>query len=112
MNIVLYQIIGDTDEKRRARFMSINAIKQMYPYHFPSHLYTEAWSGEVHGAKTLEDIYHALNRVNGDIEDFHCRSMSVSDVIGVKNQNGSIRYDYCDVLGFKEIDFKPEEIPV
>jgi hypothetical protein len=42
-------------------------------------------------------------------EDYHSRSMSVSDIIEIYDLNDS-RFYFCDNIGFKPIEFNPEDV--
>lgn len=67
--------------------------------------YLPVYEGEISGDindQTLEMIYEILNVRHP--EDYHARSLSVSDVI-IFNINGKHKAYYVEIIGFKEIDF-------
>ncbi len=67
----------------------------------PAELYRKEYGGEV-DAKTLEDIFYIFNEQHP--ADYAARSLSISDVVEVIEDNQSSFY-YCRVLGFQRIDF-------
>ena len=56
---------------------------------------------------SLEDIYTIFN-INHP-EDYHARSLSVSDIVELYDANGSEFYR-CNTAGFEEISFDPTQV--
>ena len=55
---------------------------------------------------TVEQLYHQFN--NDHPADYHHPSMSVSDIVAIK-QDGKVSCHYCDSVGFTQIPgFLPE----
>ncbi len=75
-------------------------------------IYDKVFTGEV-DCKSLEDVFALFN--TSKPEGYEGRSMSVSDVVGVLQDDGSVKYWFVDSIGFIEIPFdrhpdvKPEE---
>ena len=40
-------------------------------------------------------------------EGYKGRSLSVSDVVEIVDENGDSTFHFCDSIGFKQIDFDP-----
>lgn len=53
---------------------------------------------------TLDYIYEILNIDHP--EDYHARSLSVSDIIQVRCESNKNKWFYVDSFGFKELDEK------
>ena len=66
-------------------------------------IYDMVWFGEV-DCETLEDVYRMFNIDRP--ADFQGRSLSVSDVVEVFEQNGSSRFWFCDSIGFAEVELR------
>ena len=78
---------------------------------FKSEIYGEVFEGEVERATDLERIFQLFNWVEPDFMPcgYYGHSLSVSDVVGIKNpQTNAWSYHYCDVFGFKKIEFDEE----
>ena len=58
--------------------------------------------------ETLEEIFARFNLMKP--EDFPGHSLSMSDIVGLK-QNGSVSFHYVDTFGFREVkDFLPDNL--
>ena len=108
MNIRINQINLDRDDERVAfcgyeqytRFTGREEIK--------SDIYDRVFSGEVN-CRDLEDVYCKFN--NDFPEGYKGRSLSVSDVVEVfDSETVEPGAYYCDSVGFKRVDFDPEEV--
>lgn len=56
--------------------------------------------------KSLEDVFEAFNFNHPD--DYHTRSLSVSDIVEVKSaENMEPGFYFCDSFGFQKVDFEP-----
>ena len=100
MRIRIYQIEMSLDGKRVA-FMPYAYIREKYSEGFPSELYCKVHEGTVE-ADSLEDVFYIFNMAHP--QDYRARSLSVSDVIEVVEENHSTFY-YCDTIGFREVPF-------
>jgi len=74
-------------------------------------IYDLVWEGTT-GADDLEDVYDIFN--NNIPEDFDGRSMSVSDIVEILEDEDTgdeliPGFYYCDSIGFARVDFKPPE---
>ena len=109
MKFCIYQINLDRDTERLA-FAGMDDLQQ---YHgsaeIPSNLYDKVYEGDS-DLSNLEDLFRLLNFNHPD--DYFARSMSVSDVVEIKEggtQEESPGFYYCDSVGFRKIDFRPEQ---
>lgn len=107
MKIKIYQIDISRDDDavcflgldRLEKFQGTNRIN--------SSIYDCVYEGEV-DCKTIEDVYTTFNFHHP--EDYHARSLSVSDIVQVE-AGGVVTpgFYYCDMIGFKEVEFHPED---
>lgn len=104
MDITIYQIDPDRDQNR-VMFESLDRLeKRQGSSAVDAGIYGRAFEGEIE-AKDLEEIYEIFNLDKPD--GYHGRSMSVSDVIAVRNhEDGCTQYYFCDSIGFKQISFE------
>ena len=63
-------------------------------------IYTAPLDGTGNTTEQLEKLYMQFNTQKP--VDFHSPSMSVSDIVAIK-QNGSVSYHYCNSVGFAEV---------
>ena len=105
MNIEVYQIDMDLDYDGVC-FRGYDDLEslQMSKETDSSRIYVNVLEGET-DCKSLEDVYTLFN-LSPPI-DHRGRSLSVSDVIAVKDKE--TKYYYCDNFGFKEVSFQPKE---
>ena len=69
-------------------------------------IYTAPLSATGSTDAKLEAIFEQFNLHRP--ADYHSPSLSVSDIVAIK-QNGVVSYHYCDSVGFKELpDFQKE----
>lgn len=101
MEIVIYQI---SQEQEQLIYRNLEAFQKIRPGHFPSEIYEPVFDGEV-SANDLEEVYYIFNMAHP--EGYRGRSMSVSDVVEIQTQEGSIFY-FCDSIGFEPIEFQNE----
>lgn len=111
MKIKIYQVNHDRDQNNMA-FMNTDFLQRHGDIDCAS--YDEVFYGEV-DAKTLEDVYRIFNTAHP--EGYRGRSLSVSDVVEVRDGSVKTGFYFCDSIGFAEIDFdaakaKPLEIEV
>lgn len=104
----IYQVRGDTAD--RIRFMGMDWLESKgipveranYDLVYTGQLTTPGDTG-----RRLESLYEQFN--TNHPADYHSPSLSVSDIIAVK-QNGVLSCHYCDRIGFQEIPgFLPGE---
>lgn len=96
-----YQIyqLRSTDENTDIRFISYDSlIRQNGPVDFSN--YRHVYQGEMTPDMDLEAIFVKFNADRP--EDFHGHSLSVSDIVVVR-ENGAEKAYYVDSIGFKEI---------
>lgn len=62
--------------------------------------YNRVYRGRLKENETLEDIYERFNENHP--QDFHGHSLSVGDIVAVK-QDGKITANFVDTVGFNEI---------
>ncbi|HHZ05859.1 MAG TPA: DUF3846 domain-containing protein [Clostridiales bacterium] len=107
MNIEIYQINMERDANRIA-FMSYDNIARFQgSQNIDCKIYDKVFEGDVE-CNTLEDVYKKFNLDHS--ADYKGRSLSVSDVVAVKDTNNlEPGYYFCDDIGFKKVDFHPEE---
>lgn len=106
MNAVIYQINPDRD-KNKVAFTAYDKLADFQgSAKIDSSLYDKVFEGQV-AAEDLEDIYRIFNVQQP--ENYGGRSMSVSDIVEtVDEDTGECKWNYCDTIGFKEVDFCPE----
>ena len=105
MKLNIYQINLDRD-KQRVAFLPYERMRKYSD--FDSSIYDKVYSGDIDSNRTLENIYCIFN--NNPVEGFYGRSLSVSDVVEVRN--GKAEEDgfyYCDSAGFIAIAFEAEK---
>lgn len=101
MKIKLYQVNPEKDTKQ-VMFMPYGMIdsvnKEIYDLVYESNL----------PCSSLEEVYAKLNIDHPS--DYRCRSMSVSDVVEVcESDTVPQGFYFCDMLGFKQIDFNSDD---
>ena len=106
MEIKIYQVNLDRDEDGVA-FESLDMLdKYQHTGEIKAELYDKVFEGEVE-AGDLEDVYRIFNIDKPD--GYTGRSLSVSDVVEVvKSDDVKPGFYYCDSIGFKSVEFQPE----
>lgn len=106
--IKIYQIDGKKDVDR-VKFIGFRSLwKFQKNNEINSSIYEKTYEGKVE-CKDLEEIYEKFNLSKP--EDFKGHSLSVSDVVEiVKSDYIKSGFYFCDSIGFKEINFKNEQI--
>ena len=107
----IYQV--KDDDPQRLRFMNMDWL-QSHGLTVERANYDLVYTGELTAdgstGRTLEALYEQFNLHHP--ADYHHPSMSVSDIIAVK-QNGVVSCHYCDSFGFQEISgFLPQDNPL
>lgn len=104
MDITIYQINMGRDHNRIA-FEGLDLLKLYQGSDkIDSRIYDRVFEGEV-DCKDLEDVYRKFNLEHP--EGYKGRSLSVSDVVEIVDENGDSTFHFCDSIGFKQIDFDP-----
>lgn len=97
----IYQV--KDDDPQRLRFMNMDWL-QSHGLTVERANYDLVYTGELTAdgstGRTLEALYEQFNLHHP--ADYHHPSMSVSDIVAVK-QNGVVSCHYCDSFGFQEI---------
>lgn len=103
--VALYQINHERDTNR-VRFESLASLEKLSIPFEPS-VYDKVFEGEVE-ADNLDELFEQFNADNRPGRH-RFRSMSVSDVVELKEADGSRRFYFCDAVGFTEIQFDAEK---
>lgn len=104
----IYQINPDRD-KDRVRFLGSRMLKLVLgKFEVDPTIYDKVYDGECSKLDSLEGIYMTLNMRQP--ADYECRSLSVSDVVEIK-ESESIEpgFYFVDNIGFKRINFDKKE---
>lgn len=97
MKIKLYQVNPEKDTKQ-VMFMPYGMIDSVN-----REIYDLAYESDL-SCSSLEEVYAKLHIDHP--YDYRCRSMSVSDVVEVcESDTVPQGFYFCDMLGFKQIDF-------
>ena len=100
MRIRIYQIEMSLDGQNVA-FRPYAEMQEKYPGDIPANLYRMIYEGVV-PTEELSVVFYIFNMAHP--QDYRGRSLSVSDVIEVVEENSSTFY-YVDTLGFREVLF-------
>lgn len=104
--ITIYQIDKDIDYDEVCFSPYDNLENLQGTKDIDSSIYMNVFSGTVESGG-LEDIYRVFNTNSPD--GYKGRSLSVSDVVAIENENMETKYFYCDKCGFVEVEFDPNE---
>ena len=107
MNIDIYQVNMERDTNRIA-FMDYDSIARFQGSpDIDCKVYDKVFEGDV-DCNTLEEVYQKFNLDHP--KGYKGRSLSVSDVVEVKDKiKVDIGFYYCNDIGFRKVDFHPEE---
>lgn len=101
MKVRIYQIVPELDVNH-LMFRDLQTILSKSNGKIPEAIYECVYEGELE-AKQLEDVFYILNCAFP--QDYHARSLSVSDIVEmVKSDNDSSFY-FCDSFGFQLFPF-------
>ena len=100
MRIRIYQIEMSLDEQNVA-FRPYTEMQEKYSGDIPAKLYRMIYEGVV-PTEELSVVFYIFNMAHP--QDYRGRSLSVSDVIEVVEENSSTFY-YVDTIGFREVLF-------
>ena len=105
MNISIFQIDSERDEKN---FMFMNhdfVMKKQGEAGIQNEIYDKVFDGEV-DCNTLEEVYAMFN--TNHPQGFAGRSLSVSDIVQILDGGREAPgFYFCDSFGFKKVDFDP-----
>lgn len=105
MKIRIYQINMDRDYNRVA-FESLDRLQQSQGFPgIDSEIYDRVFSGDV-DCGSLEDVFRKFNVDHP--EGYRGRSLSVSDIVEVIDDNGKSTFHFCDTIGFQPVAFEPD----
>lgn len=108
MNIKIYQINRDRDEKN-ALFLRFESLEKFTGNRdVDSSIYDKVYEGNVE-CKSLESVFTKFNEDRPP--EFTGHSLSVSDVVEIceGNESEEVGFYFCDSIGFKKIEFDPEK---
>lgn len=105
MDIKLYQINLDREDGRSFRTLENLALMEPDPKMIRSDMYDCVFEGEVE-CNDLEEVFMYFN--TDEIDGFTGRSMSVSDVVVVREEGGENAAYFCDNVGFTLVSFNME----
>lgn len=103
MQLALYQVNSDRDSYGII-FECADYALSVCEGAIPRECYDCVFDGEVLGVKNLEQVFEVFNLSHP--ENYCGRSLSVSDIIEIKNVSGESNYFYCDSIGFREVIFR------
>ena len=106
MIVHIYQIHLSLD-KKRVCFMPCDAALKEYGGIIPSEIYQHVYQTEC-DTDDPEEIFEQLNLFHP--ADYRARSLSVSDVVEYEKGSDDRSFYYCDVFGFREIDFDRSKV--
>ena len=109
MDIRIYQIDSDHDEKR-IKFLGLDNLENYQgSVEINSTIYKQVFDGTV-DCKSLEDVFHLFN-TRLPIE-YRGHSLSVSDIVEVVENSGDLSagFYFCDSWGFQSIPFDKSAI--
>ena len=105
MKIQIYQVNTGRDRNRVA-FQSYENLERFQGFpEIDSKIYDRVYEGEV-STDNLEEVYRIFNLDHP--EGYKGRSLSVSDIVEVVDENGESTFHFCDSIGFQQVDFEPE----
>lgn len=105
MKIVLYQIIPELD-KKKLTFNCIEYVRKSCGDKIPADIYEVVYSGDVE-AESCGDVWKIFNC--NIPKGYKGHSMSVSDVLEIKDEQGKSDFFFCDDIGFETIAFEKEK---
>lgn len=107
MKIKIYQINMERDENRVA-FEGTELLERYQgSAEINSAIYDKVYENDVE-CLSLEGVFGMFNTAQP--EDYHARSLSVSDVVEVvESDTVKAGFYFCDSVGFKEVSFEPEK---
>ena len=101
MIVHIYQIYLSLDRKRVC-FMPYESLMRECKSVFPSEIYQHVYQAEC-DTEDPEEIFLQYNLFHP--EDYRARSLSVSDVVEFEKGPDDRSCYYCDMIGFRRIDF-------
>ena len=105
MHIKIYQINMNRDVNRTA-FEGLERLAELQgSSEVCSPLYDMVYKGNA-DCTDLEQVFEKFN-LNRP-KDYAGRSLSISDIVEVVEDNGAGEFHFCDIVGFKKVAFYPE----
>ena len=101
MKVRIYQIIPELDVNH-LMFRDLQTIISRSSGKLPEAIYACVYEGEL-DAKQLEDVFYILNCAFP--QDYHARSLSVSDVVEVLYSDTDSSFYFCNSFGFQPFPF-------
>ena len=107
MNIRIYQVNHERDVNNTAFFGYEMLEKLQGKAEINSDIYDCVFAGEV-DCNNLEDVYQMFNLNHP--QGYKGRSLSVSDIVEVRDSNDKSEFYFCDSVGFISVDFDKDKI--
>lgn len=102
MKVKIYQVSHEREGGSAAMFLSLSSLDKLQ-MQLREDVYEKVYEEESPDG-SLEDIFRKFNLAQP--EDYCGRSMSVSDVVEVRNSETiESGFYFCDMVGFKKVDF-------
>ena len=109
MNIRIYQVNMKRDTNNVA-FMNYESLPKFQgSSEIDSSVYDKVFEGDVN-CKTLEEVYQMFN--SNHPAGYKARSLSVSDVVEVIQEDGTRDFHFCDSFGFRKVAFEPDKCEI
>lgn len=109
MNIQIYQVNMKRDTNNVA-FMNYESLPKFQgSSEIDSSVYDKVFEGDVN-CKTLEEVYQMFN--SNHPAGYKARSLSVSDVVEVIQEDGTRDFHFCDSFGFRKVAFEPDKCEI
>lgn len=109
MNIRIYQVNMKRDTNNVA-FMNYESLPKFQgSSEINSSVYDKVFEGDVN-CKTLEEVYQMFN--SNHPAGYKARSLSVSDVVEVIQEDGTRDFHFCDSFGFRKVAFEPDKCEI
>ena len=106
MEVKIYQIVEDLDEKRLV-FSGLDAFKKAGYDELPAEIYKAVFSGQL-DVESPEDLFVIFNTIYH--KDFKGWSLSVSDVVEFQYSAEKSEFYFCDSFGFETVSFDKEKV--
>ena len=109
MNIRIYQVNMSRDPNHIA-FMNYESLPKFQgSSEIDSSVYDKVFEGDVN-CTNLEEVYQMFNLNHP--AGYKARSLSVSDVVEVIQEDGTRDFHFCDSFGFRKVAFKPDKCEI
>ena len=109
MNIRVYQVNMSRDPNHIA-FMNYESLPKFQgSSEIDSSVYDKVFEGDVN-CTNLEEVYQMFNLNHP--AGYKARSLSVSDVVEVIQEDGTRDFHFCDSFGFRKVAFEPDKCEI